>query len=172
MHTDMADRILLDASGELSRRDQRRLHRHLAVCVTCRQYRQDVDRIEAAVAHALPMGTPLPSSLVAIKAEARRLLALQPESRLRWRWHTRFAVAACAAAFLVLLGMWQARNDRRRVHNIEHVDALVELLDPTPSGTDNGFTGGNQEEALRALAHRLLRLQGLSGGSAFDEVDI
>ncbi|MFC1461869.1 hypothetical protein ACFLQR_05065 [Verrucomicrobiota bacterium] len=101
--------VLLMRSGELPLRKQTRLERHVSACPRCRAYREDVDRILAAVEQGLQSEEPGAGALVAIRNAARDRVSTRQGSGermgslvfVRWR-----PLLACAAGVLICVAGW------------------------------------------------------------------
>jgi anti-sigma factor RsiW len=154
-------RILLAQAGELPARHEPDLARHLAGCPACREYAAAAERLTAGVRRALPAGTPSPAVLAAIRSAAGRSEAAGVAPAIAWRRPAVQVLAWAAALAVAVLGWLSYPSGRRAVEPGVHLSSLVEIVaedhaaaaEPAPAGTDG---------ALRALAARLLQMEGLA----------
>lgn len=98
--------ILLETSGELSRRRLRWLARHLGACSACRKYREDLARLTEWSRAAAAGAEASAAALSAIRQEAIRRAAarpaLQPVDRRLSPWGIPAWIGATAAVGLAI----------------------------------------------------------------------
>jgi anti-sigma factor RsiW len=172
MHEEVINRILLAHSGELPPGERDELQKHLAGCEDCRRYQDDLQQIAARSAQALPAGSPSPSVLAAIRAEAER----RTRSPRILRFPLPLARAlACAAAFLIVLAGWYALVSNGHAERAQAIEAILAVthednaaMSPDASASD----ATSKEERLQSLARQLLRMEGLSNGDVLSHLEI
>jgi len=150
--------ILLNQSGELSKKEIQVLVSHLASCVSCRKYSEQVGNIMALAGHSLSSEGPSPAIVANILSAAREELDHKTLSfalpSLRW--------AFCAAAALLLIswiGLWSFGG--RSVSSASHISAIVMAVGSEENLhviSQSGKTEKDQE--LQALASHLLLMEG------------
>jgi hypothetical protein len=159
--------VLLAESGELSDDERPALETHLAGCPACRDFRAASSALADAVRPALRHGEPSAAAMAAISEEAAsragrsRLLVFRPFV---------FQLAACAAAFALVVGGWLLLQPRPEsgpdtIHQVGSLLTMVSDRHADGSGVP-AATASDNDARLRTLARELLRMEGL----AVDEV--
>jgi hypothetical protein len=157
--------ILLAETHESPAGGDEALRRHLEGCADCAEYGKSLRRIAALAGEALPQGEPSPAVVARIRSEAEgrhvaRTLLFQP------RWMQALAYAAVVA---VAVTAWFARTPQTRIDRIDEVDALIAVIMEEEDDRDEVEPDRAETERLRALAERLLQMEGLAPAENFDE---
>lgn len=179
---DLEQRLLLAESGELLPAQREELERELAADPRVAVQREDLRRLLATAAAALPSGRPGAHVLSHLHAMAE---TAGPTARDGMRILPRpvvLQVLAYAAALVVALSAWLVVGTRGGAPDrIAEMHALVAVAGEEPEAADATATavtpaaGADADEGLRALATQLLALEGLTPDEAgtleADEVD-
>lgn len=155
--------IVLEGSGELSARRQRRLAAHLVQCEGCRQWREACDVIETRARDVLVNGEPSETVLANIRREARvRATDKRPTV---WLAPWMRPVYGLAALCVVLIGGWWMRPDPEVFGGEAQLQTILLMLsDETNMFAQVSSTLSDEavgQTALETLAQDLLLLQGL-----------
>lgn len=153
--------VLLMGSGELRGRRRKRVEAHLRKCPSCAAYQREAERLTALGRLSRDaVDGPSPFALTRILAHAREatdrppVLAGRPVIR-----------AACATLLLLGAAWWAVFPDGKSSGSADggrEMHALVEIM-TTLENTRTGVpAAADDEEDLRALAERLLDLQGFA----------
>jgi anti-sigma factor RsiW len=156
--------ILLAETGEISVAPAESLEEHLGRCDGCREYRASVSAITAAAGESLPQGEPSQAVLARIRSAAREretASSILPGSV----WTQALAYAAVLA---VAVTAWFVAAPNDRIDRIDEMDALLAMVLEEEEGLEQAESGGVEAERLRALANRLLHMEGLSPSDDLD----
>ena len=166
---DIEQLILLAESGELPPDRRREIDDHMASCARCSRYREEAGEITRLAAGSLP-AEPSPFLVSRILAYAGSRSAHSPRV-LAWIPHPR--LLALAATLLVAACAWVTLFRPGKSDPVTDVHTLAALMS-VETETDTGIPvslGSPSEDALRALARELLRVEGFAADE-FLEQDI
>ena len=166
---DIEQLILLAESGELPPERRHELEGHVASCARCRRYREEAGYVTRLAAQVLP-AEPSPFLVPRIMAHAGAQSVPSPHAWLRIP-HPR--LLALAATLLVAACAWVTLSRPGKADPITDMHTLTALMSvETEIGTGAPVSQGSpSEDALRALASELLRVEGFAADE-FLEQDI
>jgi anti-sigma factor RsiW len=159
--------LLLAESGELSDDKRQALDTHLTGCPACRDFRNVSLTLADAVRPMLRHGEPAAATMAAI---SRETASASGRSHLLVFHPTVVRIAACAAAFTLVIGGWfflrpGTKSNSDAIHQVGSLLTMVSEQHASNSGVP-AVSASNSDTRLRALARELLRMEGL----ALDEV--
>ena len=160
---EMKRRILLASTGELPPARNEELREHLAACPDCKAYAWESARLVSLAGESLPAADPSPAALASVRA---RIPARAAAGRLLWfpTWSVR--ALAYAAVLAIVAGSWFMLQPATPTNGAGDIATIMDMVsEETPEDIETV----DEEDRLRALAERLLVMEGFAEEDTFDE---
>jgi hypothetical protein len=170
--THLENLILLQDSGELTRRQQRDLEGHLAECPACRQSQADLILLREALRETpVSRSSPSPAVLESIRDAAKRHARRTPRQlSIPWR-----GILAAAASLVICLASltFMAPHSRPAAPALVHDSTATEIVSliALVMGSEGSDANYSDESDITILADQLLILQGMKVDSRTDLMD-
>ena len=153
----MEHKILLADSGELQGKELEKLKQHLAECPACHAYQESVRKIVSEAKDNLPIGEPSAKVMSTIRSEAQR----RARPGMIFFRHPVVRTLAYAAALVGVISGWLLLTSNGHSDRISELDTIVAMVSEDALQATELANGQEEDQRLRALANRLLLMEGL-----------
>jgi len=159
--------MLLADAGGLTGRAAAALEKHLQACGACRDHRAALGRLAALAAANLPAGEPGAGAREAVR-RAARAAANAPARVTAFPRALRPALAYAALLALVAGGWFMLARERAPADRTAQLGTLLSMLESVEYREAEAPSVDGADEQLRALARRLLAVEGLADDETAD----